>query len=1461
MTNYYIKPSCIDKLKTLISQYNKTIVITDTTVYHLYHDTLDSLNATHIYQLPEGEPSKSFSMTKQVMDKMFALQLDRKSCVVAFGGGVVGDFSGLVASIYLRGIDFIQVPTTLLSMVDSSTGNKNAVDTAYGKNTIGTFYPPRDILIDPNFIKTLPQEQFSNGMAEIIKIAATSNIELWEFINSRPIHQQEETKDDLLEMIRLSVNTKKRIVEGDPTEKGGANKNSREVLNFGHTLGHAIESVTQWNHGKCVALGILLETLITRDGNPVTPYLTRINLLKCLETYQLPIVIPDFSTEQLELIRKFISNDKKSGRLVTVTEIGDWTSLVIKPEDVDQVFEKSRNVSCQGVPEVKSRLDISLPGSKSITNRALLLAAVADGVTQVENILISDDTVHMIHALRQLGVILKQINSSTILITGTNGVFTPKHKTTSLYLGNSGTCVRFLTAMVSACLSPDYQVVITGNNHMLKRPIGDLTDTLITQGVKLEFLTEKNYLPIMITSSETSWSGEQLEVAGDKSSQYISALLMVSPLLGKSTTVKILDNPVSSGFINLTLLVMEEFGAQVDISVEGGYIRYNISSSGYHQETGIYQVEADATAAIYPLILSCVTGKHIVLTNLTSNNTQPDNSLILKTLDLLNIEVDQDKKQTRLNPMDIFKNRLIEGDTINLDLNSSDIFMTVVVFICCWFYHNKLSKKTFNITNIANQNIKECKRISAICQEIKKLGFKLETQGTGLEITGYDMDYYNYGDTISLDSYSDHRMAMSLAILSSVIQEINILDWLCVTKTYPQFWEMTGQFGITTKVPSIKPNYWDRIYSKPIVLIGFPGAGKTTLGKKIAKHLKYHHYDTDIELGKIYKKIDTSLKNDVMEYRHQETEILISLLKRVDADSVISTGGGIIDSIRVREILKTLPFVIYIEKDFRNVLPRVTQVSKLIKTTPENLWQRRLPYYQELATHIFSIPYYKPEQENDNHYWKQLNMRWLHWIEGLRHKFIPRLQSHFGCFTSSELSLDDLTIIKDQHQVHCLQAIEFRADLFHSHEPEAIKAAIVKLQTVINKDIIFTYRTIKEGGQGDPSLARTLANIAIKQGCRILDIELSSDQQITNRQHVYTIGSCHLTNLDDIIKVLSVKWASHQPDQLKLVISRENYQKLQKLNVPVLTEKHNSIILQDHKTSRYLNHYLTPVKFQMLTGTAPLQISLDSSYRIKKELFHLSDNINKYYLFGNPIAGSVGDQYHNQWFSESSSLSEYHKYQTDQITEAVDILRQKHTQGASVTIPLKTDILPYLDKISKYALQIGAVNTVTRLSNGDLIGENTDWLAMRDLIKLNLNNLQEFCGLVVGTGGVARAACHTFQELGVPYYIWGRNRETAETLKVKHEAQGVFYTETGKINEIIGETQRNRVITIICVPPEVLIDIEDLPCELVLEQGYTKPKRKYPVGCIFISGLDILVTQAKYQNKIWMANNITGIIN
>ena len=266
--------------------------------------------------------SKSLDVFGKLLQTMLDNGFSRKDCVVAVGGGVVGDLSGFAASAYMRGIDFYNIPTTLLSQIDSSIGGKTAINFGGVKNIVGAFYQPKKVLIDPNLLKTLPKRQISNGLAEAVKMALTSDKELFDIFENKDI------ESNIDEIIIRSLNIKKSVVEQDEKESG-----LRKILNFGHTVGHGIESsegMSELYHGECVALG-----MIPMCGESIRNRVVSV-LKKCGLYREL--------NYDWEKITKAAFHDKKAnGDSVTVTtvnEIGCFEMKTIKCLDVIETAKK-----------------------------------------------------------------------------------------------------------------------------------------------------------------------------------------------------------------------------------------------------------------------------------------------------------------------------------------------------------------------------------------------------------------------------------------------------------------------------------------------------------------------------------------------------------------------------------------------------------------------------------------------------------------------------------------------------------------------------------------------------------------------------------------------------------------------------------------------------------------------------------------------------------------------------------------------------------------------------------------------------------------------------------------------------------------------------------------------------------------------------------------------------------------
>jgi 3-dehydroquinate synthase len=283
----------------------KVAIVTNTTVsaLHLEH-LLSNVEASELYvvTIADGEEHKTLATVEGILDELFTHKLDRKSLLIALGGGVIGDMTGFTASLYQRGIGFIQVPTTLLSQVDASVGGKTGVNNKYGKNLIGAFYQPEAVYIDTNFLKTLPVREFSAGVAEIIKMGVMFDKAYFEFLLEADLTQ----KEQLEKAIQRSVELKAEVVNLDEKESG-----IRAVLNYGHTFGHVVENETAYKkylHGEAVAIGMMMANALSVElGLMQSSEMKRVEQL--LKRHNLPTT---YVIEDVDVFYEKFFLDKKS---------------------------------------------------------------------------------------------------------------------------------------------------------------------------------------------------------------------------------------------------------------------------------------------------------------------------------------------------------------------------------------------------------------------------------------------------------------------------------------------------------------------------------------------------------------------------------------------------------------------------------------------------------------------------------------------------------------------------------------------------------------------------------------------------------------------------------------------------------------------------------------------------------------------------------------------------------------------------------------------------------------------------------------------------------------------------------------------------------------------------------------------------------------------------------------------
>lgn len=341
----HIGPDLLFHTSTLLSGFkaSRFVIVTDTNVESLYASHLqDQLEQAGIkaelVSFPAGEASKNMDTILYLAKELIWLKADRKTLLLALGGGVTGDITGFLASIYMRGIPFIQIPTTLLAQVDSSVGGKTGVDLPEGKNLLGTFYQPKLVLADVNTLSTLPEQELKNGLAEVIKYAMIRSPKLFNILEQKWNEILTLNSEVITTIVALSCAIKAEIVEQDEKESG-----LRRILNFGHTAGHAIEAAANYtiSHGEAVNMGMVVAARMSFKRK-LMHFEEFSRFIRLMERFGLPYVIPArFSPKELLAIMK---HDKKvqHGELYYVLNkgIGDCEVMAVPDEEILVTLEE-----------------------------------------------------------------------------------------------------------------------------------------------------------------------------------------------------------------------------------------------------------------------------------------------------------------------------------------------------------------------------------------------------------------------------------------------------------------------------------------------------------------------------------------------------------------------------------------------------------------------------------------------------------------------------------------------------------------------------------------------------------------------------------------------------------------------------------------------------------------------------------------------------------------------------------------------------------------------------------------------------------------------------------------------------------------------------------------------------------------------------------------------------------------
>jgi 3-phosphoshikimate 1-carboxyvinyltransferase len=509
-------------------------------------------------------------------------------------------------------------------------------------------------------------------------------------------------------------------------------------------------------------------------------------------------------------------------------------------------------------PLLSARGTITLPGSKSISNRILLLSALAQGTTEIRDVLLSDDTERMLDGLRILGVDVEQLESHVFRVQGCGGNLPVKQA--ELFLGNAGTAFRPLTAAL-ALSGGDYK--LSGVPRMHERPIADLVDALRELGADIECLDNEGFPPLQIHPANLTGIG-RVSVRGDVSSQFLTALLMALPLLNSEVVVDVAGELISKPYIEITLEMMARFGVKVR---RDGWRSFTVAGGSRYVSPGVIYVEGDASSASYFLAAGAIGGGPLRIEGVGSGSIQGD-VRFADALALMGAQIEQGENWMEARAPNSGRLKAVELDCNHIP----DAAMTLAVVAL-------FAEGTTTLRNIASWRVKETDRIAAMATELRKVGAMVEEGADFIRITPPAKVKY-----AAIDTYDDHRMAMCFSLAAFGAEGIRINDPRCVAKTFPNYFTLLH----------------DVVQAVPVIAIDGPSAsGKGTVAKLVAASLGYHYLDS----GALYRLLALAAQRDRVLLTDEAglAELADRIEIRFEGEQILLDGALVGDELRTEQ--------------------------------------------------------------------------------------------------------------------------------------------------------------------------------------------------------------------------------------------------------------------------------------------------------------------------------------------------------------------------------------------------------------------------------------------------------------------------------------------------------------------------------------------------------------------------------
>ena len=773
----------LSRLGELICKYQTrgtVLIITDANVAPLYlNEAISSIESCGLacdsYTIPSGEESKSFETYIKIIEYASLISLTRTDGIVALGGGMVGDIAGFVAATYMRGINFYQVPTTLLAAVDSSVGGKSAINTCFGKNLVGAFHKAKFVLQDTALLASEDDYVLMDGYAEIIKTACISRSDdLFEKLESGNF--------DIQEIIDDCVAVKTYYVEKDENDSG-----IRHMLNYGHTLAHALEKLSSYEigHGHAVAKGIAFTASLSYDlGWCSIECRDRIHALLEKFGYDLSIDFPacDIANAMAgdkkragDAIKFIVSSDigQSKIKLITLAQIGEILATY------SEICPESAAISHRGAPLFAPTRSVSAPPSKSYLHREIIAAMLSGSDLCLDAKELSDDIIATYEAVK---IISNHTNCSAL--GNLESSIVSSDDKLILECKESGSTLRFLLPIVAA-LGLNAEFKLTG--RLRERPMQQLISQLERHGASI---TISDSGSISISASSSHITPGEYNFANPESSQYITGLLFALPLLNGDSVIRILNNLESSAYVMMTLDVLGKYGIKVDYAHTNKEWVFNVPGNQKY----IYSAstpEGDWSNAAFLLALGALGKAPLRVQNLPIPSKQGD----AKILDLLKafgvtLNCYEDIVDSLSGTVDVFPCRKLTAIP-NIDASEFPDLVPIISLVA------SISNGTTVIYNAERLRYKESDRLASTCHVLKALGANITETEDKLIIVGTKALHGAYEG----DGYGDHRIIMMLAASSLVTAgTVKIHEASAASKSFPNFFEVLHKLGLDCNI-------------------------------------------------------------------------------------------------------------------------------------------------------------------------------------------------------------------------------------------------------------------------------------------------------------------------------------------------------------------------------------------------------------------------------------------------------------------------------------------------------------------------------------------------------------------------------------------------------------------------------------------------------------------------------------